>query len=371
MANGTWRSGRARSGGRVSLLLAGIVSVLLLIAGKVHFLPVDRARTALTDRAGTVFQAVNAPVLAVTRWFSGIGHFFSVYSENQALREENARLTQWRGAALALQNRVNHYRLLLKMVPDVRYSAVTAQVIARSSQPFLETIVLNAGKANGINPGEAVIDARGMLGRIYVAGDHTAWVVLLTDLNSRIPVEIRPGNIPAILAGNNTDQPVLDAIPQNAKLRDGADIVTSGDGGLLPAGLPIGILRFDGKQMKVALYSDPLTAVDVRILDYRAPIEQMPKPADSDLPAPPKLSPPPPPTSPLQPSAQAVAQPSASAARAPAANPAIALVRKSPMATRQPPPSDLNTGSRAPAAPSDPEQYPAPAEESPDNQDNQ
>jgi rod shape-determining protein MreC len=368
MTNGTWRTGRARSGGRVPLLLAGIISVLLLIAGKVHFLPVDRARTALTDRAGTFFQAANAPILAATRWLTGIGHIFSVYSENQRLREENTRLAQWRGAALALQNRVDHYRLLLKAAPDVRYSAVTAQVIARSSQPFLETIVLNAGKASGINPGEAVIDARGMLGRIYVSGEHTAWVILLTDLNSRIPVEIRPGNIPAILTGNNTDQPVLDAMPQNAKLRDGADIVTSGDGGLLPAGLPVGLLRFDGKQTKVALYSDPMAAVDVRILDYRAPIEQMPKPADADLPAPASLSPPLPP--PPQPSEATVAQPSDPATLSLTTNPATALVRKSRTPTRQRS-ADPDTRPRVPIATHGPGQDSAPAAELPDDQDNQ
>ena len=60
------------------------------------------------------------------------------------------------------------------------------------------------GNANNVKPGEAVVDARGMIGRIYLAGDRTSWVILLTDLNSRIPVTIAPGNVQAIMAGDNT-----------------------------------------------------------------------------------------------------------------------------------------------------------------------
>jgi rod shape-determining protein MreC len=295
MANGTWRISR-RSSSQLPLLISAILAVLLLLAGKLHFVPFERARTAITDRAAPILQKMNAPVLAMTRWVAGVGHFFDVYSENLRLKEENARLLQWRGAALALQGRIKGYESLLKAVPDSSYSAVTAKVIARSSQPFLETIVLNTGRRDGVQPGQAVVDARGVLGRVYVAGDHTAWVILVDDLNSRIPVLIRPGNVQAILTGNNTSEPVLDALPQNTKLKNGAEIVTSGDGGLLPAGLPIGLLQVSGREIKVQLYADPLAAEEVRVLDYKSPIEPMPKPADKDLPGPvtPPAPPPPP-----------------------------------------------------------------------------
>src|SRR5256885_10147222 len=162
MANGTWRSAR-RNNAQIPLVLAGLLAALLLIAGKAHFVPFERARAAITDRTGPFLRALNAPAVAVTRWVSGIGHFFDVYSENQRLQDENARLLQWRGAALSLQDRVRHYQLMLKTVPDESYGAVTARVIARSSQPFLETIVLNAGRRNGIRAGQAVVDARGLL----------------------------------------------------------------------------------------------------------------------------------------------------------------------------------------------------------------
>ncbi len=73
-------------------------------------------------------------------------------------------------------------------------------------------MILDAGKAQGVKPGEAVVDARGMIGRIYLAGQHTSWVILLTDLNSRIPVTIAPGNIQAIMTGDNTIAPSLETL---------------------------------------------------------------------------------------------------------------------------------------------------------------
>jgi rod shape-determining protein MreC len=292
MANGSWRIARNRGGAPIPLILAGIFAVLLLIAGRIHFVPFERARAALSDRTAPLLARLNAPVVGVTRWFGGIGHFFDVYSENQRLREENARLLQWRGAALAFQDRVNHYERLLKTVPDPSYSAVTARVIARSSQPFLDTLVLNAGRQNGVKPGQAVVDARGMLGRVYVAGQHTSWVIVLDDLNSRIPVQVRPGNVQAILAGNNASEPTLEALPQRAQLKNDAEVVTSSDGGLLPAGLPVGALVLNGGEARVALYADAASAEDVRVLDFNAAVEPMPKPSDQDLPAPAKLEPP-------------------------------------------------------------------------------
>jgi rod shape-determining protein MreC len=96
-----------------------------------------------------------------------------------------------------------------------------------------------------------------------------------------------------MLAGNNTSEPSLDALPPNAKLKTAGDVVTSGDGGLLPAGLPVGVLAIRGREIKVRPYADPLATDEVRILDFKSPVEPMPKPTDS-LPVPAKLEPPPP-----------------------------------------------------------------------------
>ncbi len=312
MANGTWRIARGKGSAQLPLAVVAVLAIVVLLAGKAHFLPFDRARASITDWAAPAIQAINVPAAAISRWFGGIGHFFDVYSENLRLREENARLRQWQSAALTLEMRMKHYRLLLNAVPDPSLSSVTARVIGRSSRPFLETVILGAGRRSGIRPGQAVIDARGMLGRIYLVGDHTSWVILLADLNSRIPVSIQPGNVQAILAGDNSRAPNVEALAQGAKLKSGQEVVTSGDGGLLPPGLPVGILASDRNGFRVVLFADPKSASEVRIVDFKTPVERLPPATDRDLPASAAGY------RPSPPNAHAVSSPSTAAAPAPA-----------------------------------------------------
>jgi len=207
-----------------------------------------------------------------------------VYQENLKLKDENARLRQWRNVAVVLQGRVGRYQQLLHAVPDPRMNAVLAKVIGRANRPFLQTMILDAGRENHALPGEAVIDPRGMIGRIYLTGNRTSWVILLTDLNSRIPVTISPGNIQAIMAGDNSPMPALDMVSHTVTLHAGDQVTSSGDGGFLPAGLPVGTLVSDGQGgFRVALLSDPAASQDVEILNFAKPPET--PPANAELPA--------------------------------------------------------------------------------------
>jgi rod shape-determining protein MreC len=231
-----------------------------------------------------MLEVVREPLNGVGRWMRGIDDIFVVYQENLRLKEEVTRLKKWQNSALVLEQRINRYQLLLNSVTDPSLSSVTAHVIGRANRPFLDTVILDAGKNQGIKPGEAVVDARGMIGRVYLVGDHTAWVILLTDLSSRIPVAIEPGHVQAILTGDNSGTPGLELSKQGAPLKDGAEIVTSGDGGLLPSGLAVGNVFWNGSEFRAALLADSTTADDVRILDLHSPPETAPTPGAGDLP---------------------------------------------------------------------------------------
>ncbi|HSZ12081.1 MAG TPA: rod shape-determining protein MreC, partial [Rhizomicrobium sp.] len=155
-----------------------------------------------------------------------------------------------------------------------------------TGQPFLETLILDAGKDNGVKPGQAVMNAGGLVGRIFLAGRRTAWVIPLKDLSSRIPVEIEPSGAHALLAGDNGDTPMIEILDRRAALKAGQNVVTSGDGGLLPPGLPIGTLAADGNRFRVTLLADTAASEDVEILDFDAAPEPIPPPSPADLPAP-------------------------------------------------------------------------------------
>jgi rod shape-determining protein MreC len=178
-------------------------------------------------------------------------------------------------------------------------------VIGRANRPFLQTMILDAGRDQHALPGEAVMDARGMIGRVYLSGQRTSWVILITDLNSRIPVTItassgKASNVPAIMTGDNSKMPVLEMISRTVTLHAGDQVTSSGDGGLLPSGLPIGTVIRDGDGWRVSPLADATDAQDVEVLNFAKPPEKPPAAAELPMQAAGLKPLPPPPPAPVQ-----------------------------------------------------------------------
>jgi rod shape-determining protein MreC len=280
MAN-AWKIAR-KSNAQLPLVIIIALAVVLVLLGKAQSGLFDKARAHVTDLMAPALEKVRAPVAGFDRWIGSVAEIFTVYEQNLKLKDENARLRQWRNVAIVLQGRVGRYQALLHAVPDPLMNRVLARVIGRASRPFLQTMILDAGRENHALPGQAVVDARGMIGRIYLTGQRTSWVILLTDLNSRIPVTIaassgNTGNIQAIMAGDNTAFPSLDMVSHTVTLHAGDQVTSSGDGGLLPAGLPIGTVVSDNEGgWRVALLADAAASQDVEILNFSKPPEALP-----------------------------------------------------------------------------------------------
>lgn len=328
MANGSWRIARTRGGAHLPLVIVAALAVALILFGKAQSSLFDRAREHVMDWMKPVLVATHGPMDGFNRWVGSIGEIFSVYEENLKLKEENARLRQWHNTAISMNERLKRYQLLLHAVPDPTLSSVVARVIGRASHPFLQTLILDAGSTSGIKPGQAVVDSRGMIGRIFLAGESTSWVILLTDLNSRVPIAVIPGNAQAIMAGDNSPAPTIETLSQSTQFKAGDQVVSSGDGDILPAGLPIGVIVVDGSGYRVALFADQTTTQDVEVLDFKKPPEQLPALSPKDLPVTaaglPPAAPPPP-------------QPALSPTLAPATTPPKNAVKPAPVPNKPAP----------------------------------
>ena len=341
MAN-AWKIAR-RSNVQLPLILVVALAVVLVLLGKAQGTLFDKMRAHATDTVAPVLEKVRVPVAGFGRWMGSITEIFSVYQENLRLKDENARLRQWRNVAIVLQGRVGRYQALLHAVPEPELNRVLARVIGRANRPFLQTMILDAGRNNHVLPGQAVMDARGMIGRIYLTGNRTSWVILLTDLNSRIPVTIasssgKAGNIQAMMTGDNRVQPSLELVSRTVILHAGDQVTSSGDGGLLPAGLPIGTVVADGSDgWRVALLADAASSQDVEVLNFSKPPEA--PPASAQLPAEAAglkpQAPPPAPATTVTPSPPAT----------PAAKPPVTATPK-PQSTQAPPPAEAEAVDR-------------------------
>lgn len=227
---------------RFAFLFLMIAGVALLIAGKADVAIVERARTYVVDVAAPVLDIVSRPVAAFNRSVAEVERVLHIYTENERLRRENSRLRQWQQAAQQLERDNAHFRNLLNVKIGPGVSFVTARVIADTGGPFVRTLLLGGGSLDGIRDNQAVISSDGMVGHIVEVGKRSSRILLLTDLNSRVPVLIVNSGYRAILAGDNTALPRLDFLPVGAQVSPGDRIVTSGHGGIFPPGWPVGVV---------------------------------------------------------------------------------------------------------------------------------
>jgi len=268
MAGFGWRLTRGRGAKQFTLIACAVSAVAIALLGKADGPIFDKARAELSDWTGPVLSDVRGPLIGFERWFGNLGTIFTVYSDNAELRRENAELHKWQEVALSLESRLHRYEHLLNVVPDPKLPFITARVIGEASRPFVKTMILNAGTAQQVKKGQAVVDDRGLLGRIYVTGEDTSWVILLTDLNSRVPVVIESSHRRAILVGDNTPAPQLELDVGDGPIKPGDRVLSTGDGGLLPPDVPVGVVMGEGDTVRVALFAAPGTSDFVHIVDY-------------------------------------------------------------------------------------------------------
>jgi len=255
------------------MVVGGIVAaVMLLLADRPQPAADDLepARAAFDSVAGTTGGVLAAPV----RWGGDAvdyvkGYFFAV-SENRRLRRELAEMSAWRDDALALKNLNARYEQLLGLQTEPPIAMTAGRAITDARGPFARSRLLSVGAGKGVRVGNPVLSEHGLVGRISgVSGAHSR-MVLLTDVASRIPVMVERTDARAMLTGDGSRSPRLDYVRGQGSVQEGDRILTSGDGGGFPRGLPVGVVAkgVDGS-WRVKLYSDR-TAIDyVRVLLFQ------------------------------------------------------------------------------------------------------
>jgi rod shape-determining protein MreC len=219
-----------------------LLSAAIIILGKADQTMFESLRTNLTDDAAPVLDALSRPLGAAAALVDRVRGFVTMYQDNARLSHENERLLQWQQIALKLSADNRDLRGLLKSVPEAAVSYVTARVIANSGGGYVRTVMVNGGTEQGLARGQAAITGEGLVGRLTEVGNRAARVLLITDLNSRIPVVVESSHVNAVLAGDNSERPRLFYVAQPDAIRIGDRILTSGEGGVFPPGLPVGVV---------------------------------------------------------------------------------------------------------------------------------
>ena len=251
-----------------------IFSVLLLIIGKINEASLSIFKSYFLDISSGFLTLAGKPVNSLSDGFYKINDLVFLYSENQDLKEENHSLNKWRDLALQLLAENQELRKLLNTVKKDNQKFITAKVISNSGGSYVKTITINVGSNDGVKLGNPVINNWGMIGRIVDLGKNASRVLLTVDINSQIPVYFENSLHRAILAGKNSDLLELKFLKKRVLLTDKERLMTSGEGGILPRGLPVGLYlsELNKKKEKLVVIPakdwDKLSTLSVILYDY-------------------------------------------------------------------------------------------------------
>jgi len=244
---------------RFSSLLLALAAIALLIAGRLDAPLLEKARSRTGDAMTPVLNVIHQPLAALRNNVAITRGLLDLAAENGRLRAENATLKQWQATALSLEAQNRVLRGMINLAPAAPPILTTEPVIAEPGGVYVRSVLIAGGSHDGLVKGQAAMVGPGLVGRITELGAWSARVLLITDLNSRIPVILEGTRAHAILAGDNAGQPYLMYLPKATVVNVGDRVVTAGHDGVFPTGLAVGqVASIQNGEIRV----EPIAALD-------------------------------------------------------------------------------------------------------------
>ena len=241
---------------RFSLLALIVFSIILICVETIETKPLNYLRSFIKDTIYRGSVITSLPQKGLGNAFSTVENHLNLFEENIKLKNENIKLKEqiYDPDFLIFEN--NQLRQLLDEQVASSTNLVSARVMFDKQSPYLNSFIINSGSNKKIKKGMAVLDGKKFIGRIVDVNFFSSRVLLVTDLNSKIPVLIEPSGNQAILSGRGTNEPTLEYLPKNHKIQSGNKVYTSGKEGIFAPGIPIGKVRMDDEKVFVSLFSD-------------------------------------------------------------------------------------------------------------------
>jgi len=261
---------RKRLSPQTVLILTILLSLTFVILDQARVPAVRQARMAALEALSPALEVLVAPVYFVRDAWANLEHLAELRSENEMLRREVTSYEEKEKQLVTLQSENKELKNLLNFVPEESFGFISAPVIVDGVGLFARSILVKAGRDQGVRKGQAVMTGNGLIGRIEQVGPSVSRVILLNDFNSRVPVMFLKSRQRAVLVGNNSGLPRLEYLQKSAVIDPGDVIVTSGDGGAFPQGLPVGTVQTvrEDRPPDVKLFSATQNLDFVRVVDY-------------------------------------------------------------------------------------------------------
>ena len=238
-----------------SLLALIIFSIVLIFLSNLNFVGIKYIKVGVNEATYRLSAIVSYPEKKFKDTVNFLNEYFNVYKENQDLKNEIDQLTSEKLNYLYLEN--ENKKLKEIVGEDTTFSeGIVSRVLIDKDGKFLKSIILNKGSKDGVKIGMVVLEKNYLVGQVIEVNYTTSRAILISDLNSNIPVVIEPGSFQSILSGTGKEYGVIKYSKNKLNLNENSIVYTSGSGGNFRAGLPIGRVNNQMENLTVEFFSD-------------------------------------------------------------------------------------------------------------------
>lgn len=253
---------------KFAIVLLFLSAFVLMLINKTDTVIIDKTSSVATDIVSPIMDVLVIPAKTLANVYDYFKELQKIRDDNRSLREENRQLLQLRDRARALDIENRLLAGLLNYTPPPESTFVTARVIAEEGDAFSHSLIAYTGNFP-VKKGQVAVSDKGVVGRVDKVGNMYSKILLVTDINSKIPVMVERTRVCGILSGDNSPLPRMVFIPLSAELTVGDRVVTSGVAGVFPPGLPVGkISSIEKNSVKIKPFTNLERLEYIKIIDY-------------------------------------------------------------------------------------------------------
>ena len=241
---------------KFSLLVLIFLSCVLIFSHKIKLTPLNYLRSFVKDTIYHSAVIVSYPFKSFNLFFDYTEKHFNLYSNYELLKNENKELKNQISKSDFLELENTQLRKLIDEQEESASNFLSARVMLEKDSPYINSFIINIGSNKKIKNGMAVLEGKNFIGRIVDVNFFSSRVLLISDLNSKIPVLIEPAGYHAILSGHGDKKPTLEYLPEKHKIQNGDKIYTSGKEGIFTPGIPVGSAEVKKNNIEVQLFSN-------------------------------------------------------------------------------------------------------------------
>ena len=254
---------------RFAILVLILFSFAIMLLGKADNIIVEKAQIYITDIITPIMELASKPAKAITNFTTNLKELAAIRKENKRLKSENRKLLKWQSAAKKLEKENSLLSELLNFIPPPETDFTTAHIVAEESGAFANSVIAYTGYPNKTKKGQAVVTELGLVGRVNKTGSFSSRILLITDINSKIPVLFEENRTRGILAGDNSSFPQIIFSSNNQNIAIGDRVVTSGLAGAFPPGIPVGkVISIKNNMFKIKPFVQLNKLEYIKIIDY-------------------------------------------------------------------------------------------------------